>query len=638
MADLAAVIAAKARAAAAKMSELQGVVPPLARGQAVDWSRPLNAAPEPDPSTAVRMLPDATGDAEASRPTTTTTTTTMTTTTTTTTSHRVNGALVPVSGAHAPAHGTQLTLAAYRERTLIAEAKKRKRREGSRWAPLLVDEDEECREGRLLAYKSRIDALTCAMESPVPIARRLPPVKERSPSPPPRYDRSTGQRINTREQRVFDAWDTERRECVAKALEMDPLFKPPAGHRPLVHELRLYVPHKQYPGYNFLGLIIGPRGSTQKRLEKETGAYIRIRGREMHKEGTFRPPQVVGVDDGRDDELHVHISADTVEKVDRAARMIHPLLTPLDPDQNPHKQKQLRELAEINGTVYDVARLEKQRLAQEEEAKNDYKLSADVQTKVDATYRKDVAAKLAAEGKGADAERAARDGMDDEYENFLSELTGNLGEGAVPGHESRRSKEKAHAAASTGSRQGAVDAATIATAARNPWALPHLPLNVPNAHATPVHAHPPSGPGWAPGAAPEHLRKRQQQPAMPPPAGPAPGAATSSKPVATTPAEVYIPSTLAIDARLALSGLYGAGIAAAAAVTNSVAARRVGGSAGGEYGTAVAGGGSAVKGREGAVVVPAGAAAAVGDASADGEIPEEAVDDEYARMMAELGG
>jgi len=366
----------------------------------------------------------------------------------------------------------------------------------------------------------------------------------------------------------------------------------------------------------------------------------------MHKEGTFRPPQVVGVDDGRDDELDVHISADTVEKVDRAARMIHPLLTPLDPDQNPHKQKQLRELAEINGTVYDVARLEKQRLAQEEEAKNDYKLSADVQTKVDATYRKDVAAKLAAEGKGADAERAARDGMDDEYENFLSELTGNLGEGAVPGHESKQSVT-ANNAAKAGASIPGVDAATIATAARNPWALPHLPLNVPNAHATPVHAHPPSGPGWAPGAAPEHLRKQQQQPAMPPPAGPAPGAGAAqpaAKPIATH-AEVYIPSTLAIDARLALSGLYGAGIAAAAAVTNSVAARRVVGSAGGEYGsaggeygTAVAGGGSAVKGREGAVVVPAGAAVAVGDASADGEIPEEAVDDEYARMMAELGG
>ena len=127
--------------------------------------------------------------------------------------------------------------------------------------------------------------------------------------------------------------------------------------------------------------------------------------------------------------------------------------------------------------------------------------------------------------------------------------------------------------------------------------------------------------------------------AMPPPSGPAPGTATS-KPIATH-AEVHIPSTLAIDARLALSGLYGAGIAAAAAVTNSVAARRVGGKAGEVGGTAgeVGGGDAEVeKRREGAVVVPAEAAAAVGDASADGEIPEEAVDDEYARMMAELGG
>ena len=76
-------------------------------------------------------------------------------------------------------------------------------------------------------------------------------------------------------------------------------------------------------------------------------------------------------------------------------------------------------------------------------------------------------------------------------------------------------------------------------------------------------------------------------------------------------------------------------------MTNSVAARRVGGKAGEVGGTAgeVGGGDAEVeKRREGAVVVPAEAAAAVGDASAAGEIPEEAVDDEYARMMAELGG
>ena len=86
--------------------------------------------------------------------------------------------------------------------------------------------------------------------------------------------------------------------------------------------------------------------------------------------------------------------------------------------------------------MYDVARLEKQRLAQEEEAKNDYKLSGEMRARVDEMYRKDVAAKLAAEGKVVDGDGGK--GLDDEYESFLSELTGNLGEGAVPGHESKR--------------------------------------------------------------------------------------------------------------------------------------------------------------------------------------------------------
>jgi hypothetical protein len=30
----------------------------------------------------------------------------------------------------------------------------------------------------------------------------------------------------------------------------------------------------KYPGYNFIGLIIGPRGNTQKRMERETGSRI----------------------------------------------------------------------------------------------------------------------------------------------------------------------------------------------------------------------------------------------------------------------------------------------------------------------------------------------------------------------------
>ncbi len=42
---------------------------------------------------------------------------------------------------------------------------------------------------------------------------------------------------------------------------------------------KLYIPIKKYPEYNFIGLIIGPRGITQKNMERETGAKIAIRGR-----------------------------------------------------------------------------------------------------------------------------------------------------------------------------------------------------------------------------------------------------------------------------------------------------------------------------------------------------------------------
>ena len=134
-----------------------------------------------------------------------------------------------------------------------------------------------------------------------------------------------GLRTNTREQRLWDTWDSERREVVQETLNCDPLYKPPHSHRPLVKELRLYIPAKENPGYNFIGLIIGPRGNTQKRLQQETGARIVVRGKGSEKEGAKSK-----FTEGQDDDLHVHICADTIEKVDKAARLVHPLLTPLD--------------------------------------------------------------------------------------------------------------------------------------------------------------------------------------------------------------------------------------------------------------------------------------------------------------------
>jgi splicing factor 1 len=119
---------------------------------------------------------------------------------------------------------------------------------------------------------------------------------------------------------------------------------------------------------------------------------------------------------------------------------------------------------------------------------------------------------------------------------------------------------------------------------------------------------------------------------MPPPAGPAPGTASGIVPSVEVHATVHIPSTLAIDARLALRGLYGAGIAAAAAVANSFAARRAR-----ELGGNANANANAAAERKEAVASPVEATRVTGVGVRE-EVPEEAVDDEYARMMAELGG
>ena len=65
-------------------------------------------------------------------------------------------------------------------------------------------------------------------------------------------------------------------------------------------------------GYNFIGLIIGPRGNTQKRMQKETNTKIAIRGKGSVKEGAARDPKY---DYGEDEELHVLITGDKQEDV-----------------------------------------------------------------------------------------------------------------------------------------------------------------------------------------------------------------------------------------------------------------------------------------------------------------------------------
>jgi splicing factor 1 len=63
------------------------------------------------------------------------------------------------------------------------------------------------------------------------------------------------------------------------------------------------------------GLIIGPRGNTQKRMQRETNCKIAIRGRGSVKEGISKDPKY---DYGEDEELHVLITGETQDDVRRA--------------------------------------------------------------------------------------------------------------------------------------------------------------------------------------------------------------------------------------------------------------------------------------------------------------------------------
>jgi splicing factor 1 len=55
-------------------------------------------------------------------------------------------------------------------------------------------------------------------------------------------------------------------------------FVPPNDYRPLKKEKRIFLPEDD-PDVNYIGIILGPRGSTQKILENKSGCRISIRGR-----------------------------------------------------------------------------------------------------------------------------------------------------------------------------------------------------------------------------------------------------------------------------------------------------------------------------------------------------------------------
>lgn len=184
------------------------------------------------------------------------------------------------------------------------------------------------------------------------IARKLrtgdvvPSDRERSPSPPPAYD-GFGRRTNMREARYRKRLEDERARLVDLATKTNPNFRMPSDslRRAQCME-KLWIPTKKYPGINFVGLLIGPRGTELRKMERESGAKISIRGKGAVKEGKSNQP-------GAEEELHAYITADCEEKIHAATKCVNRIISIAvsSPEtDNELKKQQLRELAEINGT------------------------------------------------------------------------------------------------------------------------------------------------------------------------------------------------------------------------------------------------------------------------------------------------
>lgn len=103
---------------------------------------------------------------------------------------------------------------------------------------------------------------------------------------------------------------------------------------------KLMVPVKEHPEFNFMGVLIGPRGSSLKAMEQRTGAKILIRGRGSTKDPNPADPEA-------NEEMHVVIEG-TDQSVAVATAEVEAIF------KDPHraltvKSEQLKNLANING-------------------------------------------------------------------------------------------------------------------------------------------------------------------------------------------------------------------------------------------------------------------------------------------------
>lgn len=116
---------------------------------------------------------------------------------------------------------------------------------------------------------------------------------------------------------------------VERQIKLDPNYRAPAEYLMAKRQNsgrptdKVYIPVKEFPEINFFGLLVGPRGNSLKKMERESGARISIRGKGSVKEGKGKPGHR---EEDETDELHCLITADSEEKVQACVKLINSVI------------------------------------------------------------------------------------------------------------------------------------------------------------------------------------------------------------------------------------------------------------------------------------------------------------------------
>eukprot|EP00258_Populus_trichocarpa_P036268 XP_024452287.1 splicing factor 1 [Populus trichocarpa] len=190
----------------------------------------------------------------------------------------------------------------------------------TKWGPDLT-QDADVRRGRALAYQTRVDQIVQQLKSEI-----SEPGGDRDSHEPNELEdlKSLSPLIHNKNSELLEL---EKQEAIGEILKLNPTYKVPPDYKPLLKETTVPIPVKEYPGYNFIGLIFGHGSETQRRLEKETGAKILVHGTTAHTGEKVE----ISSSDGTEtqvvyEELSVLVTADTFEKVDAAVVLIELLL------------------------------------------------------------------------------------------------------------------------------------------------------------------------------------------------------------------------------------------------------------------------------------------------------------------------